>query len=60
LIDVTNSRTRLLGSSDRNGATLLSAQGFDAPNVAGLVNHGLATLTWEQVKAGGKDVEVVG
>jgi hypothetical protein len=38
----------------------LMCEGFGAPKVAGLVNHGLATLTREQVKASGKGVEMVG
>jgi hypothetical protein len=37
---------------------LLSAHGFDASLIAGLVNHGLATLTAEKVGAGGKLIAV--
>jgi hypothetical protein len=45
---------------DRNGATqaVLSAHGFDASMIADLVNRGLATLTAEKVRAGGKLIEV--
>ena len=37
----------MLATADRNGApqALLSANGFDASLIAGLVNRGLATLT---------------
>jgi hypothetical protein len=40
----------MLASAGRNGApqALLSAHGFDASMIAGLVNHGLATLTAEK------------
>ncbi len=50
----------MLATADRNGATqsLLTAHGFGVSMIAGLVNHGLATLTREQVKAGGKMIEV--
>jgi hypothetical protein len=50
----------LLVSAGRNGATqsLLSAHGFSVSLIAGLVNHGLATLAHEEVRAGGKLVEV--
>jgi hypothetical protein len=46
----------MLTSAGRNGVTqaLLSAHGFDASLIAELVNHGLATLTAEKVRAGGK------
>ena len=37
---------------------LLSAHGFDASLIAELVNHGLATLTAEKVRAGGKLIAV--
>jgi len=39
-----------------NGATqaLLSAHGFDANLIAELVNRGMATITAEKVRAGGK------
>ena len=50
----------LLTNADGNGATqqLLGAHGFSVPTIAGLVNHGLATLTREQVTAGDKAIEV--
>jgi hypothetical protein len=50
----------LLSSSGQNGATqqLLSAHGFGVPMVAGLVHDGFATMTREQMNAGGKLVEV--
>jgi hypothetical protein len=46
----------LLATAGRNGATqaVLSALGFDAGMIAELVNQGLATLTAEKVRAGGK------
>jgi hypothetical protein len=46
--------------STSNGATqaLLSAHGFDASMIAGLVNRGMATLTAEKVRAGGKLIAV--
>jgi hypothetical protein len=37
---------------------LLTAHGFGVAMIAGLVNEGLATLTREYVKAGGKMIEV--
>jgi hypothetical protein len=45
-----------LAGAGRDGATqvLLSAHGFDASMIAGLVNHGLATITAERVRDGGK------
>ncbi len=48
----------LLANANGNGATQqsLAARGFGVPMVAGLVNDGLATLTREQVKAGGRNV----
>jgi hypothetical protein len=51
----------MLGTARREGATqaLLSAHGFDASMIAGLVSHGLATITAEKVRAGGKLVAVV-
>jgi len=36
----------------------LSAHGFRVAMIAGLVNRGLATLTSEKVRAGGKIIEV--
>jgi len=50
----------MLASAGRNGVTqaLLSAHGFDASLIAELVNHGLATLTAEKVRAGGKLIAV--
>ncbi len=46
----------MLATAGRNGVpqVLLSAHGFDASMIAELVNHGLATLTAEKVRAGGK------
>jgi hypothetical protein len=51
----------MLATAGRNGTTqaLLSAHGFDASMIAGLVSHGLATITAEKVRAGGKLVAVV-
>jgi hypothetical protein len=48
------------GTAGRNGATqaLLSALGFDASMIAGLVNRGLATIAAEKVPAGGKLIDV--
>jgi hypothetical protein len=45
----------MLVTAGRNGApqALLSAHGFDASLIAELVNHRLATLTAEKVRAGG-------
>jgi hypothetical protein len=50
----------MLATSGYNGATqaLLSAYGFDASLIAGLVNHGLATITAEKVRVGGKLIAV--
>jgi len=50
----------MLATTGRNDATqtLLTAHGFSATMIAGLVNRGLATMTCEQVKAGGKMIEV--
>jgi hypothetical protein len=50
----------MLATADRNGApqALLSAHGFDASLIAGLVNRGLATLTAEKILAGGKLIAV--
>jgi hypothetical protein len=50
----------MLADAGRNGVTqaLLSAHGFDASMIAELVNHGLATLTAEKVRAGGKLIAV--
>jgi hypothetical protein len=51
----------MLTNAGRNGTTqaLLSAHGFDASMIAGLVSDGLATITAEKVRAGGKLVAVV-
>jgi hypothetical protein len=51
----------MLAAAGRNGTTqaLLSAHGFDASIIAGLVSHGLATITAEKVRAGSKLVAVV-
>jgi len=45
-----------LATAGRDGATqsLLSAHGFGASMIAGLVNRGMATLAAEKVRAGGK------
>jgi hypothetical protein len=50
----------MLATACRNGASqaLLSAHGFDASMIAGLVNRGLATLTAEKVPVGGKLIAV--
>ncbi len=50
----------MLATAGRNGApqALLSAHGFDASFIAELVSHGLATLTAEKVRAGGKLIAV--
>jgi hypothetical protein len=50
----------MLSTAGRNGVTqaLLSAHGFDASLIAGLVHHGLATITAEKVRAGGKLIAV--
>jgi hypothetical protein len=50
----------MLATAGPNGApqALLSAHGFDASMIAELVNHGLATLTAEKVRAGGKLIAV--
>jgi hypothetical protein len=46
----------MLATAGEDGVAqaLLSAHGFDATMIAGLVNRGLATLTMEKVRAGGK------
>jgi hypothetical protein len=51
----------MLAGAGLNGSTqvLLSAHGFDASMIAGLVSQGLATLTAENVRADGKLVAVV-
>ena len=43
----------MLAGAGRDGETqaLLSVHGFDASLIAGLVNHGLATITAERVRA---------
>jgi len=50
----------ILATSGYNGATqaLLSEHGFDAGLIAGLVNRGLATITAEKVRVGGKLIAV--
>jgi hypothetical protein len=50
----------MLATSGYNGATqaLLSAQGFDASLIAGLVNHGLATITVEKVRVSAKLIAI--
>ena len=50
----------MLATAGRNGATqpLLRAHGFGVAMIAGLVNRGLAILTHEKVRAGGKVIEV--
>jgi hypothetical protein len=50
----------MLATAGLNGApqALLSAHGFDASLIAELVNHGLATLTAEKVRAGEKLIAV--
>jgi hypothetical protein len=51
----------MLATSGYDGATpaLLSAHGFDASLIAGLVDHGLATITAKKVRVGGKLIAVV-
>jgi hypothetical protein len=50
----------MLATAGLNGApqALLSAHGFDASFIAELVSHGLATLTAEKIRAGGKLIAV--
>ena len=50
----------MLADAGHNGApqALLSAHGFDASMIAELVNRGLATLTAEKVRAGGRLIAV--
>jgi hypothetical protein len=50
----------MLATAGPDGATqaLLSAHGFDASLIAGLVNRGFATLKAEKVRAGGKLIAV--
>jgi hypothetical protein len=51
----------MLATTDGVAQALLSEHGFDASLIAELVNRGLATLTAEKVRAGGKlmaDVKV--
>jgi hypothetical protein len=50
----------MLATSGCGGATrpLLTAHGFSAALIASLVNQGLASLTHEKVRAGGKVDEV--
>jgi hypothetical protein len=46
----------MLATAGRDGVAqaVLSADGFDATMIADLVDHGLATLTMEKVRARGK------
>lgn len=46
----------ILATAGRDGATqpLLCAHGLSTAMIARLVSHGLATLTYEKVRAGGK------
>jgi hypothetical protein len=50
----------MLAPAGRDGVTqpLLTALGFDASTIAGLVDQGLATLTLSNVRADGKMIEV--
>ena len=50
----------MLATAGEDGVAqaLLSAHGFDATVIAGLVNRGLATLKMEKVRAGGKLIAV--
>jgi hypothetical protein len=50
----------MLATAGRHGVTqpLLSAHGFSAAMIARLVRRGLATLTQEKVRAGGKLIDV--
>jgi len=50
----------MLATTGCNGATqtLLTSHGFSVSMIADLVNRGLATMTREQVKAGGNMIEV--
>jgi hypothetical protein len=51
----------MLATSGPNGATqpFLVAHGFGDTMITGLVNKGLAILTHEKLRAGGKMIEVV-
>jgi hypothetical protein len=50
----------MLAASGSDGATqsFLIAHGFGVPMINALVSQGLATLTYEKVRTGGKLVEV--
>jgi hypothetical protein len=50
----------MLATSGSNGATrpLLIAHGFGVPMINAIVSQGLATLTYERVRAGGKLIDV--
>jgi len=50
----------VLAATGSDGATqtLLTAHGFGMLLIAGLVNRGLAILTHEKVRAGGKWIEI--
>ncbi len=50
----------MLATAGQDGVAqaLLSAHGFDATMIAGLVNRGLATLMMEKVRADGKLIAI--
>jgi hypothetical protein len=50
----------MLATPGHNGATqpFLIAHGFRSAMISGLVNRGLATLTREHIRAGGKMIHV--
>ena len=50
----------MIATAGKDGVAqaLLSAHGFDATMIAGLVNRGLATLTMEKVRTSGKLIAV--
>jgi hypothetical protein len=50
----------MIATAGLTGVTqsLLTAHGFSVRMIARLINRGMATLTREQVKAGGKMIEV--
>jgi hypothetical protein len=49
----------MLAAAGLDGATqsLLSAQGFGASLVVGLIDRGLVTIMYERVRAGGMSIE---
>ena len=53
-------RLALLKTAGRDGAkrSLLIANGFGVPMINALVSQGLATLTYEKVRAGGKLIDM--